>query len=56
MVIQTTKGSSNVASVENRASTSVVADVDGVFGCRFLHEGIVYVALVVQLGLLRGKL
>jgi hypothetical protein len=56
MVIQTTKGSSDVASGENRASTSVVADVDGVFGYRFLHEGIVYVALVVQLGLLRGKL
>jgi hypothetical protein len=56
MVIQTTTGSSDVASGENRASTSVVADVDGVFGCRFLHEGTVYVALVIQFGLLRGKL
>jgi hypothetical protein len=32
---------------ENRASTSVVADDDGVFGCRFLHEGIVYGVIVV---------
>jgi hypothetical protein len=28
---------------------------DGIFGCRFLHEGIVYGVSVVQLGLLRGK-
>jgi hypothetical protein len=31
---------------------SVVADDDGIFGCRFLHEGIVYVALVIRLRLL----
>jgi hypothetical protein len=47
--------SGDVASGENRASTSVMADNDGVFGYRFLHEGIVYVALVVRLGLLHGK-
>jgi hypothetical protein len=35
-------GSGDVASGENRASTSVAADDDGVFGCRFLHKGIVY--------------
>jgi hypothetical protein len=34
---------------------SVVADDDGVFGCRFLHEGIVYGVIIVELGLLRGK-
>jgi hypothetical protein len=56
MVIQATMGSSNVASHENRASTSIVANDDGVFGCHLLHEGIVYVALIVQLGLLQGKL
>jgi hypothetical protein len=56
MVIQETTGSSDVAFSENRASTSVMADDDNIFGCRFLHEGIVYVALVVQLGLLWGNL
>jgi hypothetical protein len=55
VVIQATSGSVDVASGENRASTSVMADNDGVFGCHFLREGIVYVALVVRLGLLRGN-
>jgi hypothetical protein len=41
-----------MASGENRASTSVVADDDGVFGCHFLHEGIVYGVIIVRLGLL----
>jgi hypothetical protein len=45
-------GSGDVASGENHVSTSVVADDDGVFGCRFLHEGIVYGVIVVRLGLL----
>jgi hypothetical protein len=40
-VIQATTGSANVKSGENRASTSVVAGDDDVFGCRFLHEDIV---------------
>jgi hypothetical protein len=40
-------GSSDMASGENRASTSFVADDDGVFECRFLHEGIVYGVIVV---------
>jgi hypothetical protein len=48
-------GSGDMASGENRASMSVVEDDDGVFGCRFLHEGIVYGVIVVRLGLLRGK-
>jgi 3-hydroxymyristoyl/3-hydroxydecanoyl-(acyl carrier protein) dehydratase len=48
-------GSSDVASVENRASTSVVADDDDVFGCHFLHDGIVIGVIIVRLGLLRGK-
>jgi hypothetical protein len=48
-------GSGDVASGENRASTLVAADDDGVFGCRFLHKGIVYGVIVVRLGLLRGK-
>jgi hypothetical protein len=56
MVIQATTGSGDMASCENRASTSVVADDDGVFGCCFLREGIVYIALVVQLRLLQGKI
>jgi hypothetical protein len=56
MVIQVMMGSRDVASGENRASMSVVANDDGVFGCHLLHDGIVYVALVVQLGLLQGKL
>jgi hypothetical protein len=51
----TDDGFERVASGENRASTSVVADDDGVFGCRFLHEGIVYGVIVVRLGLLWGK-
>jgi hypothetical protein len=55
VVIQSMMDSGDVASGENRASTSVVADDDGIFGCRFLHEGIVYVALVVRLGLLQGQ-
>jgi hypothetical protein len=45
----------DVASGENQASTSVMADDDGVFGYCFLHEGIVYGVIGVQLGLLRGK-
>jgi hypothetical protein len=48
-------GSSDVASGENRASTSVVVDDDGVFRCHFLHEGIVYGVIVIRLGLLWGK-
>jgi hypothetical protein len=55
VVIQPATSSGNVASGENRASTSVVADDDGVFRCCFLGEGIVYVAIVVRLGLLWGK-
>jgi hypothetical protein len=55
VVIQLATSSGNVASGENRAPTSVVADDDGVFGCCFLHEGIVYIVMVVRLGLLRGK-
>jgi hypothetical protein len=55
MVIQAPMSSGDVASSENWASTSVVADDDGVFGCHFLREGFVYVALVVRLRLLRGK-
>jgi hypothetical protein len=47
MVIQAMTGLGDVASGENRASTSVMADDDGVFGCHFLHEGIVNVALIV---------
>jgi hypothetical protein len=44
--------SGEVASGENRALMSVVVDDDGVFGCRFLREGIVYVALIIRLRLL----
>jgi hypothetical protein len=55
VVIQPTTSSGDVAFSENQASTSVVADDDGIFGCRFLHEGIVYAALIVRLGLLCGK-
>jgi hypothetical protein len=40
MVIQATTGSSDVASDENRASTSVMVDDDDVFGCCFLHEAL----------------
>jgi hypothetical protein len=47
VVIQPATSSGNVASGDNRVSTSVVAHDDGVFGCRFLHEGIIYIAIVV---------
>jgi hypothetical protein len=40
-VILATTGSADVASGENRATTSVLAGDDDVFGCRFFHEGIV---------------
>jgi hypothetical protein len=52
VVVQPMMSLGEVASGENRASMSVVADDDGVFECRFLHEGIVYVALVIRLRLL----
>jgi hypothetical protein len=55
VVIQPATSSGDVASGENRAPTSVVADDDGIFGCHFLCEGIVYFVIVVRLGLLRGK-
>jgi hypothetical protein len=45
-VIQPTTGSGDVAAGENRASTSVVADNDDVFGCRYLCKGIVFVVLI----------
>jgi hypothetical protein len=53
-VIQATTGSADVASGENRADVSCGRRED-VFGCRFLREDIVYVALVVRLRLLREK-
>jgi hypothetical protein len=45
-VIQPMKNSGDVAAGENRASISVVADNVGVISCHYLHEGIVFVALV----------
>jgi hypothetical protein len=35
-----------MASYENRASMSVVEDDGGVFGCRYLREGIIYGVIV----------
>jgi hypothetical protein len=46
MVSQPTTGSGDVAAGENLASTSVVADNDDVFVCRYLCEGIVSVVLI----------
>jgi hypothetical protein len=54
-VFQLTTGSSDMASSENRASTSVVADDGRVPRCRYLREGITYGVIVVRLGLLWGK-
>jgi hypothetical protein len=48
-------GSGDMASGENRASMSVVADDGGVSGCRYLREGIVYGVIVGRLGLLQRK-
>jgi hypothetical protein len=45
-VIQPMKNSGDMAAGENRASISVVADNVGVISCHYLHEGIVFVALV----------
>jgi hypothetical protein len=47
VVVQSTTGSGDVASSENRASMSVMVDDDGVSGRRYLHEGIIYIVLVV---------
>jgi hypothetical protein len=45
-VIQPMIGSGDVAADESRASTSVVAYNDSIFGCRYPCEGIVFVVLV----------
>jgi hypothetical protein len=47
VVIQPTTGLDDVASGENRASTSIMADNDGVSGCRYLREGIINTFLIV---------
>jgi hypothetical protein len=45
-MMQPTKGSGDVAAGENRVSMLVATDDEGVFGCRYLCEGIVFAVLV----------